>query len=168
MPDKSQIAAASRTLSSHWHAGTKLGGLEPAQRPRDRRAGYAIQAGIAHTSAADVFGWKIAATSAAGRKHINVEGPMAGRILKETVLPDGGTAPMAGNDMRVAEPEFAFRMRADLPPRRVFVHCERGARRSRHIASRDRNSGLAVFRFRQRWRSADHRRQCLRPFVCSG
>jgi 2-keto-4-pentenoate hydratase len=117
MLDKSQIAAASRTLYGHWHAGTKLGGLEHAQRPGDRRDGYAIQAEIARTSSAKLFGWKIAATSAAGQQHINVDGPMAGRILSDTVLPDGGTAPMAGNDMRVAEPEFAFRMRADLPPR---------------------------------------------------
>ena len=49
--------------------------------------------------------------------HINVDGPMAGRILAETVIADGGTASMAGNEMRVAEPEFAFRMRTDLPPR---------------------------------------------------
>jgi 2-keto-4-pentenoate hydratase len=42
---------------------------------------------------------------------------MAGRILAETVIADGGTASMAGNEMRVAEPEFAFRMRVDLPPR---------------------------------------------------
>jgi 2-keto-4-pentenoate hydratase len=42
---------------------------------------------------------------------------MAGRILSDTVIADGGTASMAGNEMRVAEPEFAFRMRSDLPPR---------------------------------------------------
>jgi 2-keto-4-pentenoate hydratase len=42
---------------------------------------------------------------------------MAGRILSQTVLPDGGTASMAGNEMQVAEPEFAFRMATDLPPR---------------------------------------------------
>jgi CRP-like cAMP-binding protein len=64
-----------------------------------------------------LFGWKIAATSEAGQKHINVDGPMAGRILAETVIQDGGTASMAGNEMRVAEPEFAFRMRTDLPAR---------------------------------------------------
>src|SRR6185503_15117939 len=40
-----------------------------------------------------------------------------GRILEETLIADGGVASMAGNDMRVAEPEFAFRMRSDLPPR---------------------------------------------------
>ncbi|HWL20642.1 MAG TPA: hydratase [Bradyrhizobium sp.] len=117
MLDKDQIAIASRTLLGHWRAGTKLGGLDPTLRPRDRSEGYAIQAEIERSPAARLFGWKIAATSEAGQKHINVAGPMAGRILSETIIPDGGTASMAGNEMRVAEPEFAFRMRADLPPR---------------------------------------------------
>jgi 2-keto-4-pentenoate hydratase len=117
MLDKDQIAAASRTLHDHWRAGTKLANLEMPQRPRDRMEAYAIQRRIENYSSGKLFGWKIAATSEAGQKHINVEGPMAGRILPETVIPDGGTASMAGNEMRVAEPEFAFRMRADLPPR---------------------------------------------------
>jgi 2-keto-4-pentenoate hydratase len=117
MLDDNQIAAASRTLHHHWRGGTKLAALESSQRPRDRAEGYAIQAALAAYSTARLFGWKIAATSDAGRKHINVDGPMAGRILSETVIADGGTASMAGNEMRVAEPEFAFRMAADLPPR---------------------------------------------------
>ena len=33
------------------------------------------------------------------------------------MIADGGTTSMAGNEMRVAEPEFAFRMQSDLPPR---------------------------------------------------
>lgn len=119
MLDKDQIAAASRTLRDHWHAGTKLDCLDPLQRPSGRREAYAIQAELERNSAAKLFGWKIAATSEAGQKHINVAGPMAGRILAETVIADGGMASMAGNGMCVAEPEFAFRMRADLPPRAV-------------------------------------------------
>jgi 2-keto-4-pentenoate hydratase len=115
--DNHQIAAASRTLNDHWRAGTKFGGLDILQRPRDRTEGYAIQAAIERTSTKPLFGWKIAATSEAGQKHINVEGPMAGRILAETVIADGGTAAMAGNEMRVGEPEFCFRMAKDLPPR---------------------------------------------------
>jgi 2-keto-4-pentenoate hydratase len=42
---------------------------------------------------------------------------MAGRLLAETVIADGGTASMSGNEMRVGEPEFCFRMASDLPPR---------------------------------------------------
>ncbi|WP_065754105.1 2-keto-4-pentenoate hydratase [Bradyrhizobium paxllaeri] len=117
MLDKNAIEAASKTLHDHWRAGTKLSGLDEKLRPSDRIEGYAIQAAIERYSSESLFGWKIAATSAAGQKHINVDGPMAGRILAETVIPDGGTASMAGNEMRVAEPEFAFRMRVDLPAR---------------------------------------------------
>jgi len=98
MLDGQEIAAASQTLMAHWRGGTKLAALK-------------------QVSAGALFGWKIAATSEAGQKHINVDGPMAGRILSETVIADGGTASMAGNEMRVGEPEFAFRMARDLPPR---------------------------------------------------
>src|SRR5689334_23697764 len=117
MLERNQVDAASRTLHGHWRAGTKLAALEDWHRPTNRAEGYAIQAAIERYSTTHLFGWKIAATSEAGQKHINVPGPMAGRILAETVIADGGTAPMAGNQMRVAEPEFAFRMRSDLPPR---------------------------------------------------
>ena len=117
MLERNQIAAASQILHDHWRAGTKLAALEESLRPRSRAEGYAIQAAIERFSSRQPFGWKIAATSEAGQKHINVGGPLAGRILEETVIPDGGTAAMAGNQMRVAEPEFAFRMRVDLPAR---------------------------------------------------
>src|SRR5436305_1907153 len=117
MLERNQVAAASQTLHDHWRAGTKIAALEDWHRPTNRSEGYAIQAAIERYSTTHLFGWKIAATSEAGQKHINVAGPMAGRILAETVISDGGTASMAGNEMRVAEPEFAFRMKADLPPR---------------------------------------------------
>lgn len=117
MLDKDQTTEAARTLQAHRNLGTKILALPEAQQPQDRADGYAIQALIEAQSAHPLFGWKIAATSEAGQKHINVAGPMAGRILAETVIPDGGTTSLAGNDMRVAEPEFAFRMKADLPPR---------------------------------------------------
>lgn len=115
MLDKDQIAAAAKALHDRWQTGTKIGDLDPAQRPRDRPEGYAIQAAMLRYGSP--FGWKIAATSEAGQKHINVAGPQAGRIYAERVIADGGTAPMAGNAMAVGEPEFAFRMGRDLPPR---------------------------------------------------
>src|SRR5215203_508324 len=114
MLEKNQITSASQTFHDHWRAGTKLAALEEWHRPYNRGEGYAIQAAIERYSTTHLFGWKIAATSEAGQGHINVAGPMAGRILAETVIADGGTAAMA-----VAEPEFAFRMRVDLPARSV-------------------------------------------------
>jgi 2-keto-4-pentenoate hydratase len=117
MLDRTEIEAAARILRENWRTGTKIGTLEGAIRPRSRAEGYAIQALLESTSRDNLFGWKIAATSEAGQRHINVAGPLAGRILRETVIADGGTASMAGNEMRVAEPEFAFRMGRDLAPR---------------------------------------------------
>ncbi|MEA2822613.1 MAG: hypothetical protein QOJ86_4617 [Bradyrhizobium sp.] len=115
MLDKDQTVAAAKTLHDHWQAGTKIGDLDPALRPRNRAEGYAIQAAMQRYGSP--FGWKIAATSEAGQKHINVAGPLAGRIFSERVIPDGGTASMAGNEMRVGEPEFAFRIGRSLPAR---------------------------------------------------
>jgi 2-keto-4-pentenoate hydratase len=117
MLDHDKIAAAAKTLSEHWRDGTKLEGLDASMRPRDRTEGYAIQAELAKHSTGKLFGWKIAATSEAGQKHINVSGPLAGRIFAEKVIADGGTASMKGNDMRVGEAEFAFRFSRDLLPR---------------------------------------------------
>ncbi len=117
MLDNAKIAAAAKTLNDHWRAGTKLESLDATIRPKDRTEGYAIQAALAGHSTGKLFGWKIAATSEAGQKHINISGPLAGRILAETVIDNGGTASMKGNKMRVGEAEFAFRFVRDLPPR---------------------------------------------------
>ena len=117
MPDSDPLTSAAKTLHDHWQAGTKLSALPEAQRPRDRKSGYAVQAAMQPYTSGQVFGWKIAATSAAGQKHINVDGPLAGRLLAERVIADGGACPLGNNLMRVAEMEFAFRMAADLPPR---------------------------------------------------
>ena len=117
MLDKDQIAAASQVLVTHWRDGTKLDALDARLRPQNRAEGYAVQAALETKSLGKLFGWKIAATSEAGQKHINVAGPLAGRIMSDTVIADGGTASMKGNEMRVGEPEFAFRMGRDLPPR---------------------------------------------------
>lgn len=108
---------AARLIWGHRRAGTKLAALPPALRPATRAEGYAIQACLEAESAAPLWGWKIAATSLAGQRHINVDGPLAGRILAEMVLPEGAPVPLAGNAMLVAEPEFVFRMGSDLPPR---------------------------------------------------
>jgi 2-keto-4-pentenoate hydratase len=86
-------------------------------RPTTRGEGYEIQKRVMDLSGGEICGWKIAATSAAGQKHIRVDGPIAGRMLAARVVADGGSFSLAKNTMRVAEIEFAFRMGRDLPPR---------------------------------------------------
>jgi 2-keto-4-pentenoate hydratase len=94
-----------------------MAALPVSCRPRTRDDGYAVQARFEDRSAFPLFGWKIAATSVAGQAHIAVDGPLAGRLLRERVRESGQTVPLGANHMRVAEAEFAFRMRRDLAPR---------------------------------------------------
>jgi 2-keto-4-pentenoate hydratase len=113
-----QQEAASSTLWEHWHEGRRLDALPESIRPNTREEGYAIQARLERRSASPLFGWKIAATSKAGQAHIRVDGPLAGRLLRERVRESGAEVPFGNNHMRVAEAEFAFRMARDLPPRK--------------------------------------------------
>ena len=140
MLDKDQIEAASRTLRDHWRAGTKLAALDASHRPRDRREAYAIQAALEHHSAGNLFGWKIAATSEAGQKHINVDGPMAGRILSETVLADGGTASMAGNEMAGRRTRIRLSYGERSAAAIVALFRAAGSRCGRRFASGNRDS----------------------------
>jgi 2-keto-4-pentenoate hydratase len=111
------IKGAADILWDCWQAGTVIDGLDAPHCPTDRAQGYAIQAQLMLHSAKPLFGWKIAATSVAGQTHINVDGPLAGRILAERVVPKGSEVHLGTNRMRVAEAEFAFKMARDLPPR---------------------------------------------------
>lgn len=105
-----------QVIWEHWQSGQVLSALPEACRPLTAAQGYAAQAQLHTVSGRQVVGWKIAATSANGQAHINVGGPLAGRLLSGQVFESGSTVPSAGNRMRVAEPEFAFTMAQDLPP----------------------------------------------------
>ena len=110
-------ADAAGLLWRRWQAGTKIAALPDALRPHTRQAGYAVQARLPVVGGRQVLGWKIAATSAAGQAHIAVGGPLAGRLLSGQVHDEGATLSLAGNGMRVVEPEFAFQFGTALPPR---------------------------------------------------
>lgn len=114
-PEALQAAAA--FLQALWREGRHVEALQAALRPGSRAEGYAIQALLEKQSAAPVRGWKIAATSTAGQRHINVDGPLAGRLLAEKIVPEGQPVALGANRMLVAEIEFVFRMGQSLPPR---------------------------------------------------
>lgn len=117
MPTSSRASEAADLLWRHWTEGTVLEALPEAMRPATRADGYRIQALLDKRTRKPLYGWKIAATSKAGQAHIGVDGPLAGRLLAERVIADGGSLPLGHNRMRVAEAEFAFCMGRDLPPR---------------------------------------------------
>lgn len=108
---------AAELLWRHRCAGTVLEALPPALRPITQAEGHAIQAQLPQVAGQRIVGWKIAATGQAGQAHIHVDGPLAGRILSSFVVEEGAALSLAGNRMRVVEPEFAFRIGRNLPPR---------------------------------------------------
>ena len=108
---------AADLLWTAWQGGRTVSAIPSECRPATRADGYAVQALLGARSQKPIIGWKIAATSVAGQKHINVTGPMAGRLLAERLHTNGATLSLTGNFMAVAECEFVFRMARDLPPR---------------------------------------------------
>jgi len=117
-------AKAAELLWQAWQAGRTMATLPADCRPADVAAGYRIQRAIAKLADSAAYGWKIAATNVEGQRHIGVPGPVAGRLFHAGRHADGATVPLTGNAMRVAEPEFAFRMARDLPQRAVPYSAE--------------------------------------------
>ena len=102
---------------NNWQAGTLIDASGVSDLPATRAEAYAVQAALEAKSAHPRAGWKIAATSAAGQAHIGVDGPLAGRVLAETLHTDDAEISIESNQMRVAEPEFAFRFGVAAPSR---------------------------------------------------
>lgn len=112
-----ELQAASDLLWRCWEEDRRVAEIPESIRPATREEGYAVQALLETHSPEPRLGWKIAATSRAGQAHINVDGPLAGRLLAEKVFQSGAELPFGANHMQVAEAEFAFRMARDLAPR---------------------------------------------------
>jgi 2-keto-4-pentenoate hydratase len=99
-----------------WQAGEALPTPAAKDKPATPEDGYAIQAELARLRDETVVGWKIAATAEAGRRHIQVDRPLAGRLYDSIVFGDGATLSLAGNRMRVAEAEIVLSLHCDLVP----------------------------------------------------
>jgi 2-keto-4-pentenoate hydratase len=115
--NQEQIAESATILWKNWMQSGLIDALPEHCRPSSREEAYAIQAEVARLSAQRLFGWKIAATSTDGQKHIGVDGPLAGRLLAGRVMQCGAQLVLGQNLMKVAEAEFAFRIGTPLPPR---------------------------------------------------
>jgi 2-keto-4-pentenoate hydratase len=112
-----RIADCSDFLIDLWRGQKRCANLPEALRPVSKADAYAVQARMEKQSRESLFGWKIAATSLAGQKHIGVDGPLAGRYVSERCVCAGMVVPFGRNHMKVAEVEFAFRMGRSLAPR---------------------------------------------------
>lgn len=106
---------AAALLSGSWLAQSHIEDLPADCRPANRAQGYAVQA-LWPAAVGAVGGWKIAATSEAGQRHIAVSGPLAGPVFAHRVVGDGATVSLAANRMRVAECEIVFAFGRDIAP----------------------------------------------------
>ncbi len=107
---------AARHLTEHWLSQRHLQSLPEGCRPATRAEGYAVQAQWA-SRVGSIGGWKIAATSLAGQRHIAVSGPLAGPVFSSRVFADGQSLSLTHNRMRVAECEVVFTFKRTIEPR---------------------------------------------------
>lgn len=103
-------------------SGEPVNALPAASVPDTRAEGYAAQAAWARGER--VAGWKIAATSLAGQRHLQVDGPLGGLTTEAMLVDPAAPVSLAGNRMRLAELEFAFRLDRELKPRAAAYQLE--------------------------------------------
>ena len=96
--------------------GRSISELPERLIPSSFEEAYAVQAYIEKPNNPRV-GWKLAATSKEGQKHIGVSGPMIGRITSKMSLAFDDIIPAKANNMMVAEPEFVFVFNTSIEPR---------------------------------------------------
>ncbi|ADJ43362.1 hydratase/decarboxylase [Amycolatopsis mediterranei S699] len=103
---------AAELIWDAWLTGKRLEGLPDDARPGDLADGMAAQAALAEL-AGPVSGWKIGATTVYARQYLGVPGPLAGAMFERFHQVEGAPVPADTMTMGVAEPEFAFRLKAD-------------------------------------------------------
>jgi len=120
----SQVAAAQKIWHC-WQSHECFDQFEDALRPVGLKEAYLIQQQLEIVVNESVVGWKIAGTAAAGRQHINVDTPLAGRLFASRVYADGGQVSVEGNRMAVAEAEIVLCLGTSLPARtQSYSHAE--------------------------------------------
>lgn len=107
---RTQRAAA--VLWERWQSGSPGRALPADIRPATVAEAWAVQLALTDVAGPRI-GWKIAASSPAGQRHIGVPGPIAGPLVAGGLRISGGRVPLTS--MASAEPEIAFRLGADLP-----------------------------------------------------
>ena len=114
---ETKFELAAKIIWDSWQGGKVLSCLPDELVPNSRSEAYKIQSFYEIISQKGVLGWKIAATSKAGQKHIGASGPMAGRILNEKCFNSLEKIDLTNNMMSVAELEFVFKIGKTLKPK---------------------------------------------------
>jgi 2-keto-4-pentenoate hydratase len=90
--------------------------LPEASPPTLDRA-FALQCAVTRELGWAQIGWKIGCTSERAQKALNADAPFPGTMFSNRVYRSGDHFPTIASNKRVVEPEVAFTMARDLPPR---------------------------------------------------
>ena len=119
-PDAAREAAA--LLRAARRLREPLESLPERCRPSSVAEGYAVQAAyLAGPTAEDgplePHGFKLACTSSKAQEALSTDGPFYGRLLADGIFESPAEVSAESTLFRLVEPEFAFRLARDLPPR---------------------------------------------------
>ena len=89
----------------------------PEASPPDLDRAFALQCAISRELGWTQVGWKIGCTSERAQKALNADGPFPGTMFSNRVYRSGDLFQTIASNKRVVEPEVAFTMGHDLPPR---------------------------------------------------
>jgi 2-keto-4-pentenoate hydratase len=112
MSDTEIILAFAEARRSERHVG-----LLPEPEAPDINRAFALQCAITRELGWRQIGWKIGCTSLRAQKALGAAGPFPGTMFENRLYRSGEHFPTIRANKRVVEPEVAFTMAADLPPR---------------------------------------------------
>lgn len=107
-------AEQGRLLAAARRTGEKLSDY-PGDKPAGLSEAYIVQEEMAAALAMPRIGWKVGCTAEAGRVALGIDAPVYGPLFAPLVAESPARLPATADDLRIPEPEIAFRMGADLP-----------------------------------------------------
>ena len=114
---KERFELAAQTLHSAWISGQVIADLPADCKPQTIGEGHEVQDLLVEKLGYRVRGWKLASSSPAALRANKLSGPIYGRLFSESIVPSPATLEAAAFHAPDMEPEFAFRLAADLPAR---------------------------------------------------
>ena len=111
------VERAGEALWRAWVAHVLLDTFPGGRVPPTIADGYAIQHAMVRASGLPAVGWKIGATNRVAQQMLSLPGPVSGRLLAPFCFESPARLPASDFTIRALEPEIAFRLAVDLPPR---------------------------------------------------
>jgi 2-keto-4-pentenoate hydratase len=89
----------------------------PGPMPANKKTAFAIQSAVREKLGWKHVGWKIGCTSERAQKALKADGPFPGPVYAERLYKSGVHLETLPENSRTTEPEIAFTLAQNLPPR---------------------------------------------------